>query len=138
MTTITSTGEGFDTVKIVSAAQNSFQNLISHLPSMFPGIAMDTHAGLRERGSLIRFLGHGLSRVTAQQGTLKPTHGGATWQVNSQVSKKLINVFLNTIAPRYNGPRYNAVSRGPQISATRGKMGITANNNAVINCHLLL
>ncbi|KAK2161846.1 hypothetical protein NP493_1558g00046 [Ridgeia piscesae] len=78
-------GEGFDTVKIVSAAQNSFQNLISHLPSMFPGIAMDTHAGLRERGSLIRFLGHGLSRVTAQQGTLKPTHGGATWQVNSQV-----------------------------------------------------
>ena len=31
---------------------------------------------------------------------------------------------------------YNAVSRGPQISATRGEMGTTANNNAVINCHL--
>ena len=33
---------------------------------------------------------------------------------------------------------YNAVGRGPRISAARGKMGATANNNAVINCHLCL
>ena len=33
---------------------------------------------------------------------------------------------------------YNVVSRGPRISAARGKMGTTANNNAVINCHLFL
>ena len=31
---------------------------------------------------------------------------------------------------------YNAVDRGPQISAVRGEIGATANNNAVINCHL--
>ena len=31
---------------------------------------------------------------------------------------------------------YNAVSRGPRISAARGEMSATANNNAVINCHL--
>ena len=31
---------------------------------------------------------------------------------------------------------YNAVGRGPRISAARGEMGATANNNAVINCHL--
>ena len=34
--------------------------------------------------------------------------------------------------------RYNAVGRGPRISAARGEMGATANNNAVINCHLFL
>ena len=33
---------------------------------------------------------------------------------------------------------YNAVGRGPRISAARGEMGATANNNAVINCHLFL
>ena len=33
---------------------------------------------------------------------------------------------------------YNAVGRGPRISAARGEMGATANNNAVINCHLCL
>ena len=33
---------------------------------------------------------------------------------------------------------YNAVGRGPRISAAREKMGATANNNAVINCHLFL
>ena len=33
---------------------------------------------------------------------------------------------------------YNAVGRGPRISAAREKMGATANNNAVINCHLCL
>ena len=33
---------------------------------------------------------------------------------------------------------YNAVGRGPQISAARGKLGTTANNNAVINWHLFL
>ena len=78
-------GEGFDTAKIVDAARTSFQNLISHLPSMFPGIATDTHAGLRERGSLIRFLGHGLSRVNTPQMALKSTHGVATCHLNSQV-----------------------------------------------------
>ena len=31
---------------------------------------------------------------------------------------------------------YNTVGRGPRISAARGEMGATANNNAVINCHL--
>ena len=33
---------------------------------------------------------------------------------------------------------YNAVGRGPRMSATRGEMGATAKNNAVINCHLFL
>ena len=33
---------------------------------------------------------------------------------------------------------YNAVGRGARISAARGEMGATANNNAVINCHLFL
>ena len=33
---------------------------------------------------------------------------------------------------------YNAVGRGTRISAARGKMGATANNNAVTNCHLFL
>ena len=33
---------------------------------------------------------------------------------------------------------YNAVDCGPRISAARGEMGATANNNAVINCHLFL
>ena len=33
---------------------------------------------------------------------------------------------------------YNAVGRGPRISAARGEIGATANNNAVINCHLFL
>ena len=33
---------------------------------------------------------------------------------------------------------YNVVSRGTRIFAARGKMGATANNNAVINCHLFL
>ena len=33
---------------------------------------------------------------------------------------------------------YNAVGHGPRISAAREKMGPTANNNAVINCHLYL
>ena len=33
---------------------------------------------------------------------------------------------------------YNAVGRGPRISAARGEMGTTANNNAVINCHIFL
>ena len=33
---------------------------------------------------------------------------------------------------------YNAVGRGPRISAARVEMGATANNNAVINCHLCL
>ena len=31
---------------------------------------------------------------------------------------------------------YNAVGRGPRISAARGKMGATANNNAVINMYI--
>ena len=33
---------------------------------------------------------------------------------------------------------YNAVGRGPRISAARGEMGATTNNNAAINCHLFL
>ena len=33
---------------------------------------------------------------------------------------------------------YNAVGRGHRIYAARGEMCATANNNAVINCHLFL
>ena len=46
--------------------------------------------------------------------------------------------LIYTVAPRYNTTHYNAVGRGPRISAPRGKMGATTNNNAVINCHLFL
>ena len=58
----------------------------------------------------------------------------------STINNMYIYIYINIYIYIYIVVRigYNAVGRGPRISAARGEMGATANNNAVINCHLFL
>ena len=50
----------------MNTVRSGFQKLIFHLPATFPSATTDITSGLRERGSLVRFLGHGLNRALSQ------------------------------------------------------------------------
>ena len=52
-----------------------------------------------------------------------------TWDIYRYSRASLTRLVITRIG-------YIAVSHGPQISAAWGEMGVTANNNAVINYHL--